>query len=156
MRAVKVRDSLKNWGYIDSDRCAWCSRKETVDHCFLNCARAKAVWSHFSPVLSSLLGVAFLPNCLFVFFSQWPRVGAKNARLARFLIKTILYGIWTFRNKATFCNGHEDSQAIIRYIKADVRKRISLDHFRLPLSDFASAWESKLCVVSDSSFQVRI
>ena len=156
LRAVKVRDSLKNWGYIDSDRCAWCSRKETIDHCFLNCARAKAVWSHFSPLLSSLLGVAFLPNCLFVFFFQWPRVEAKNARLARFLIKTILYGIWTFRNKATFCNGHEDSQAIIRYIKADVRKRISLDHFRLPLSDFASAWESKLCVVSDYSFQVRI
>ena len=156
LRAVKVRDSLKIWGYIDSDRCAWCSRKETIDHCFLNCARAKAVWSHFSPVLSSLLGVAFLPNCLFVFFFQWPRVGAKNARLARFLIKTILYGIWKFRNKATFCNGQEDSQAIIRYIKIDVRKRISLDHFRLPISDFASAWESPLCVVSDSSFQVRI
>ena len=156
LRAVKVRDSLKNWGYIDSDRCAWCSRKETIDHCFLNCARAKAVWSHFSPVLSSLLGVAFLPNCLFVFFFQWPRVGAKNARLARFLIKTILYGIWKFRNKATFCNGQEDSQAIIRYIKIDVRKRISLDHFRLPISDIASAWESPLCVVSDSSFQVRI
>ena len=47
-------------------------------------------------------------------------------------------------------------QAIIRYIKIDVRKRISLDHFRLPISDFASAWESPLCVVSDSSFQVRI
>ena len=114
-------------------------------------------FGHTSPLCCLLFLVwrSFLTASLFSFF-QWPRVGAKNARLARFLIKTILYGIWTFRNKATFCNGHEDSQAIIRYIKADVRKRISLDHFRLPLSDFASAWESKLCVVSDSSFQVRI
>ena len=44
-------------------------------------------------------------------------------------------------NKATFHNGHEDSQAIIRYIKTDIRERISLDHFRLSQSDFASAWE---------------
>ena len=97
---IKVRDYMKNWGCINSDRCASCSRKETTDHCFLNCARVKAVWSHFSPVLSSLLGVNFLPTCLFIFFFQWPRVGARNERLARFLVKTILYGIWKFRNKS--------------------------------------------------------
>ena len=156
LRAVKVRDALKNWGYINSDRCASCSRKETIDHCFLNCPRVKDVWSHFSPILSTLLGVTFLPNCISVFFFQWPRTDAKSARLARFLIKTTLYGIWKFRNKATFHNGHEDSQAIIRYIKTDIRKRISLDHFRLSQSDFASAWESTLCNVADSSFHVLL
>ena len=156
LRAVKVRDALKNWGFINSDCCASCSRKETIDHCFLNCSRVKAVWSHFSPFLSSLLGVTFLPNCISVFFFQWPRADAKSARLARFLIKTTLYGIWKFRNKATFHNGHEDSQAIIRYIKTDIRKRISLDHFRLSQSDFASAWEFTLRKVADSSFHVLL
>ena len=68
LRAVKVRDSLKNWGYIDSNKCASCSRKETIDHCFLNCVRVKRVWSFFSPVLSSLLGNVFLPSCTRVFF----------------------------------------------------------------------------------------
>ena len=96
LRAVNVRDSMKNWGCINSDRSASCSRKETIDHCFLICARVKAGWSHFSPVLSSLLGVTFLPNCLFVFFFQWARVGARGERLARFLNKTIIYGIWNF------------------------------------------------------------
>ena len=156
LRAVKVRDSLKNWGYINSARCASCSRKEAIDHCFLNCSRVKAVWLHFSSILSSLLGVTFLPNCLFVFFFQWPSVDSRNARLARFLVKTILYGIWKFRNKSTFDNGTEDSRAIIRYIKTDICKRISLDHFRLSQSNFASAWESSLCVVSDSSYQVAL
>ena len=75
LRAVKVRDSMKNWECINSDRSASCSRKETIDHCCLHCARVKAVWSHFSPVLSSLLGVTFLPTCIFVFFFQWPRGG---------------------------------------------------------------------------------
>ena len=73
-----------------------------------------------------------------------------------FLIKTTLHGIWKFRNKATFHNGHEDSQAIIRYIKTDIRKRISLDRFRLSQSDFASAWDSTLCIVNDSSFHVLL
>ena len=155
LRAIKVRDSMKNWGYINSDRCASCPRKESIDHCFLNCARVKAVWSHFSPVLSSLLGVTFSPNCLFVFFFQWPRVDVNKARLARFVIKTVLYGIWTFRNKSTFHNGNEDSRAIIRYIKTDIRKRISLDHFRLSHSNFVSAWESSLCTISDSSYHVH-
>jgi hypothetical protein len=156
LRAVKVRDSMKNWGYINSDRCASCSRKETIDHCFLNCARVKVVWSHFLPILSSLLGVTFLPNCLFVFFFQWPRVDIRNARLARFVVKTILHGIWKFRNKSTFHNGNEDSRAIIRYIRIDIRKRISTDHFRLSYTNFVSAWESSLCSVTDSSYQVLL
>ena len=106
LRVVKVRGSMKNWGYIDSDRCACCSRKETIDHCFLNCSRVKAVWSHISPILTSLLRMTFLSNCLSVFFFQWPRVDAKNARLARFLVKTILYGIWKFIYLFIFFNLH--------------------------------------------------
>ena len=157
LRAVKIRDSLKNWGYINSDRCASCSRKETIDHCFLNCARVKPVWSHFSPVLSLLLGVPFVSNCLFVYFFQWSRVDSKNARLTRFLIKTILYGIWKFRNKATFHNGSEDSRAIIRYILTDIHNRISVDYFRLIPIDFVTAWESPaLCRLVNNSYEILL
>ena len=124
LRVVKVRYSLKHWGYIDNDKCAICSRVETIDHCFLNCARAKMVWAHFRSALSLLIGSPFVRNCVSVFFFQWPIIDAKNARLARYLIKTILYVIWTFRNKSTFHNGNETSRAIIKYILSDVRKRI--------------------------------
>ena len=43
-------------------------------------------------------------------------------------IKPLFRKVALFRN---YDNGHEDSQAIIRYIKTDIRRRISLDHFRL-------------------------
>ena len=129
LRAVKVRDSLKNWGYIDSDKCASCSRKETIDHCFLNCVRVKSVWSFFSPVLSSLLGFPFLPSCTRVFFFRWAPVSPKKTQLARFLIKTILYGVWKFRNKATFHNGNDTPEGMIRYILGDVRNRVACDFF---------------------------
>ena len=90
LRAVKVRDSLRNWGYIASSRCASCSRVETIDHCFLNCHRAKNVLRFFLPLLSSLLGHPFFPNCAFVFFYQFKAPQQKKMRLLLFFIKTIL------------------------------------------------------------------
>ena len=39
LKGIKVRASLRSWRYIDSDKCAYCDRKETIDHCFLNCKR---------------------------------------------------------------------------------------------------------------------
>ena len=48
LRAVKIRHSLKNWGYINSSQCASCLREETIDHCFLNNTRVKPVWAFFT------------------------------------------------------------------------------------------------------------
>ena len=112
--------SLKNWGYIDSDLCAFCHRKETIDHCFLNCIRCKNVWDCFAPSLARLLEVTFSVNLAFVFFFKWPQVSDKNALIGRLMIKSILYGIWIFRNKATFYNGREDHRAIIRYVSNNI------------------------------------
>ena len=134
LRAVKVCESLKNWGYIDSNKCASCSRKETIDHCFLNCVRVKRVWSFFSPFLSSLIGNVFLPSCTRVFFFRWAPVSPKNAQLIHFLIKTILYGIWKFRNKATFHNGNDTPEGMIRYILSDIKNRVACDYYRLYFS----------------------
>ena len=49
LRAIKVRRSLRDWGYIGSSRCASCPRDKTIDHCFLHCPRVKLVWFHFLP-----------------------------------------------------------------------------------------------------------
>ena len=82
LRAIKVRDSLRNWGYISSSRCASCPRIETIDHCFLNCRRAKSVWLHFIPLLSALLSAPFVPNCVTVFFYQFSCPHSKNFCIA--------------------------------------------------------------------------
>ena len=150
LRAVKVRDSLHSWGYIASDRCAKCDLKETIDHCFLNCVRVKRVWHRFSPTLSALLSSTFVRNCVSIFFFDWQTTNQKNARIARYLVKSILYGIWKFRNKCTYFNGTERSDAIIRYIIQDVKARINIDFFRFSLDSFKSTWESPLCsIISD-------
>ena len=141
LRGVKVRHSLRNWGYISSPRCASCPRTETIDHCFLNCPRVKPVWLFFAPILSALLRAPFLPNTSMVFFYQFKYPRQKDLRILLFLIKTILYGIWKFRNKATFHNGKENYKAITRYIVQDVKNRIFLDKHRLSPNTFRDLWE---------------
>ena len=83
----------------------------------------------FLHLLSSLLGSLFVPNCAFLFVYQFPFTQRKNSRLLLSFIKSILCGIRKFRNKATFHNGKEDSCAIIRYIRQDVKNRISVDKY---------------------------
>ena len=140
LRAVKVRHSLHTWGYIRSPRCALCARLETIDHCFLACRRVKLVWSRFVPMLSALLSAPFVPNCPFVFFYQFPVPERKCLRLLLYIIKSILCGIWKFRNKATFHNGGEDSRAIAKFIIADVKRRIQVDFHRFSQAKFNSIW----------------
>lgn len=69
VKAVKVRESLRNWGYIASDKCTSCPRRETIYHCFLNCPRVKLVWSFFVPLLSVLLTPLFLLSQIVFLFS---------------------------------------------------------------------------------------
>ena len=140
LRAIKVRRSLRDWGYIGSSRCASCPRDETIDHCFLHCPRVKLVWFHFLPLLTSLLTSPFRPKCAFVFFYEFPTPHAKNLRLILYLIKSILYGVWKFRNKAVFHNGRENSRAIIKYITASVKGRILIDKHRFSPNKFRSLW----------------
>ena len=140
LRAVKVRDSLKNWGYIDNNLCAYCNRVETIPHCFLTCLRVKRVWAHFKPTLSTLIGVPFESNIVTIFFFRWSSNDLRKNRVAYFLIKTILYAIWCFRNKATFCNNTEDHRAIIKYATYDFLSSVRLDHVRLTSARFADFW----------------
>ena len=138
LRAVKVRHSLPNLGYIASARCASCPRVETIDHCVLHFCRVKSVWIHFIPLLSAMLTCPFLPTCTYVFFYQFPNPGQKNRRILLFILKSILYGISRFRNKASFHKGKEKSRGIITYVSRDIRNRIESDRHRFSLNKFRS------------------
>ena len=59
LRAVKLRESLRNWGYIDNPSHATCSQTESIDRCFRACPRVNVVWFFFLPLLSSLLSQPF-------------------------------------------------------------------------------------------------
>ena len=44
-------------------------RRKTIDHCFLNCSRAKCVWTLISHLLSRVLGKQLTSTSSVVFFS---------------------------------------------------------------------------------------
>ena len=120
-RAVRVRYSLKSWGYIDNDKCTVCDRVESIEHCFLECSRAARVWSHFSPLLSRLSGSPFTVCVSDIFF---PLSDPQPPSLRCYLIVTVLYWIWHTRNIATFRNSSLTSQAIVDLIVKDVKFRV--------------------------------
>ena len=147
LRGIKVRDALYRWGYIRSSQCAVCGRRETIDHCFLNCPRAKRVWAHFRPLLSAVTGSRFLVNLLTIFFFAF-QCDPKKSLIARFIIKNIVYSVWMFRNKSTFYNGREDASALIKYALHSIKGRVKLDFHRLPRGKFVRTWvDPGFCII---------
>ena len=94
LRAVKVRLSLRNWGYINSFQCASCRRVETNYHCFLNCTRVKPVWAYFAPLLFALLSSPFSNNCAFIFFYLFPPLCRKNQRILVYTLSRQLFMVY--------------------------------------------------------------
>ena len=150
LRGVKVRDSRHSWGYIKSDSCAICHHTETIDHRFLNCHRVKKICAAFSPALSSLLATPFRSNVKKVYFFQWTATSDKNTAIPGYLIKSLLYGIWVFRNKSTFHNRTEDYWAIVRYICHDIAMPLHVDFSRMNKHSFLALWcHDNICEVSN-------
>lgn len=71
------------------------------------------------------------------------------------MINTILYAIWSFRNKATFRNATDDHHASIKYVIHDVTSRINLDYGRLPFAGFSKLWGVENFIPVDS-FNVTV
>ena len=120
-RVVRVRANLKKWGYIGTDQCALCLRVETIEHCFLECPRARVVWKLFNPILSRFFPtpLIFSPSSVFFPLSDTP-----THAIASYLLTTILYWIWNARNLATFRNSIISAKKIADLITRDVHLRI--------------------------------
>ena len=131
--AVRVRYTLKCWGVIDSDRCASCSRVETMQHCFVDCPRVTKVWDFFAPFLSRLLGSPFSLSFSSVLFPFSPLQSSPSLSLFRYLVAPILFHVWHARNSATFRNSYLPPRAIVDTIIKDIQLRIRgepIDHVR--------------------------
>ena len=141
---MRVRYSLKSWGYINNDKCAVCDRVETIEHCFLECRRAVRVWGHFFPLISRLAGSPFPVSVSDIF----PPLSDSSSPLSSYVIVTVLYWIWHARNLATFRNSTLSSQATVRLIVKDIKLRI-----RCASSDAVRNFWSKdsvLCTIDDN------
>lgn len=146
-RPVRVRYSLKKWGYIGNDKCAICSRVESIEHCFLECDRIVRVWKHFSTFLSRFLNSRFVISAPTVFYPLSDSISPYSS-LSNFLLATILFWIWNCRNLATFRNSRLNSLQIIDLINNDVKSRIRCD----AIDSVRSFWslQSVFCSVNDN------
>ena len=121
--AMRTRCNLKAWGYIDSDRCAVCSRIETNQHCFVDCFCACEVWNFFAPFLSRLQSSPYIPSFKSILF---PLANFPDSRLSvyHYFLASILFFIWQSCNLATFRNRTLSSRNIVNLILKDIRTRV--------------------------------
>ena len=95
--------------------------------------------------------------CFFFLFSTSVGISEKIESFFYFIIKTILYGIWVFRNRATFQNGREDRRAIIKFISSDISMRVRLDQFRLTEYRFNDLWSlSSFCAIESGRISLNL
>ena len=105
----------------------------------------------------AVLGRRFTFSPPVVFFFCWPSISAKRSAIARYIIKTIIYGVWLFRNKSTFQNVKDNHRAIIRYVSFDISSRIRIDFVRLTSSRFLDRWSFPPFIsVNDGLLNVNI
>lgn len=73
-------------------------------------------------------------------FLCFPSISAKKSATALDVMKTIIYGVWFFRNKTTFRNIKNNHRAIIRFVSSDISSRVHIDFHRLSSSRFLDQW----------------
>ena len=77
--------------------------------------------------------------------------------MARHLVKSILYGIWVFRNKVTFYNVSYDHRAIFKFIVGDLRQKVGTDFLRFSNSRFSDLWVlDGFCIVEGGLPELKV
>lgn len=109
------------------------------------------MWAHFRPVLSALLGFDFLINVCTVFFFRFS-CDTRKFRIVSFVIKSVIYSVWTFGNKSTFHNGREEASALIKYALHSIKGRVKLDFHCFSREKFLRVWgEPRVCYIRNGT-----
>jgi len=109
------------------------------------------------PTLSALLKISFVANVKTVFFYLWAPTGPMRNHQGLYIIMTILYGLWTFQNKATFHIGTKSPQTVVQYINQDITTRLQVDFSRYSTDHFTKLWcHLKHCVIDNSKLVIHL
>jgi len=120
--------------------CAICNLPESIEHCFLECKRARRAWGWVVFLLKGISHSSFkidYDNILLCLFYK----NSHKDQLMVFVIETMLNSIWFFRNRANFDNNIVSFQYIIRKCKHDISNRILVDKQRLSRALFNTTWD---------------
>ena len=86
---------LKKRKWKGSHLCGICGCPETTDHILFACCVARFVWACFTEALAWDRA----PRSLNDFLDTWIPLGCRDYNLKLFLFASVLWGLWTTRNK---------------------------------------------------------
>ena len=97
-KVLLTKDNLVKRNWIGCTRCVFCSSQETINHLFISCPFAKAVWRvvHFT---FSIVPPANVTNM----FGNWLNgIDKKTKARIRIGVCAIVWAIWNCRNDVIF------------------------------------------------------
>ena len=112
----------------------------------------------FSPLLPRGSRRAIYFELSIFFFYQLPLAFQERLNFfISFIVNTIVYGIWDFRNRATFHNGKKDHRAFIKFIFSDISMQDRLDQFRLTENRFNDVWSLPFfCAIGNGRINLNL
>ena len=123
-RVLKTASYLKSWGLNIPENCDQCQQIEDINHVFIDCQIAIAVFTPLQPIFEQLLGTFSVLPSLVKFF-EFPNGINRNAKtLCRCLLKVTLHSIWMHRCDRRFEKKASNPLGVVSSIKATIRNRI--------------------------------
>ena len=123
-RVLKTASHLKSWGLNIPENCDQCHQIEDINHVFIDCPIAVAVFASLKPIFEQLLGTFSVLPSLVIFF-EFPNGIHRNSKtLCRCLLKISLYSIWMHRCDRRFEKKPPNPLGVVSSIKATIRNRI--------------------------------
>ena len=123
-RVLKTASYLKSWGLNIPENCDQCQQIEDINHVFIDCPIAVAVFTPLQPIFEQLLGTFSVLPSLVIFF-EFPNGINRNAEsLCRCLLKVTLHSIWMHRCDRRFEKKAPNPLGVVSSIKATIRNRI--------------------------------
>lgn len=138
--AIAVNAFVTKMNPTINDNCPFCSQRETVFHCFMNCDRLSPLFDLLD-FLFSLLGISFTKQCFILGF-KYSKLQKYRCQLINFIVGQAKMAIYiSRRNKIEQRNG----QHIVAVFKNMFKSRILVDFNYYKLMNAINVFKIEWC-----------
>ena len=158
-RVLKTASYLKSWGLNITENCDQCHQIKDINHVFIDCQIAIAVFASLQPIFEQLLGTFSVLPSLVIFFELPKGINRNAETLCRCILNVTLHSIWIPRCDCRFEKKAPNPLGVVFSIKTTIRNRIkfTLSSPSLFAKEFPIwAYKDVLCSYRNGTLSVNI
>ena len=155
-QVLPIRMSLKRWGMNIPTKCPYCNENEDLNHAFILCRGARALWQDLQQLIDALAGQRVPINIATLTFGHNIPRDIPRYELKRYVITATASALWSTRNKRVLNATSKEGNLTARVI-ANIKAHIELDELVAPMR-IANFWTygRVLCSYEQNVIQFNI